>query len=142
MDDTLHPSGKPRPPVEATGPKRGTETILFVEDEEPLRNVITDFLGEFGYRVLSAESGPEALALAAGFSGDIHLLLTDVTLAPITGPELARQIGATRPKMKVVYISGYATGTPDSSQDAVLVQKPFSIKVLSARIRETLEQTG
>jgi DNA-binding response OmpR family regulator len=142
MDDTLHPSGKPRPPVEVAGHKRGAETILFVEDEEPLRNVITDFLGELGYHVLSARGGPEALALAASFSEDIHLLLTDVSLAPISGPELARQIHAARPKMKVVYISGCSSGTPDNSEDGVLVQKPFSIKVLSARIRESLEESS
>jgi two-component system, cell cycle sensor histidine kinase and response regulator CckA len=104
--------------------------------------VITDFLGDFGYRVLSAKSGPEALALAASFSGDIHLLLTDVSLEPIPGPELARQIHTARPKMKVIYISGCSTGTPDNSEDGVLVQKPFSIKVLSARIRESLEESG
>jgi len=122
---------------------RGTETILVVDDEESLRTVVSDLLTQLGYRVLSATSGPEALALAAQHSGKIDLLLTDVVMDPISGPELAETLARTRPGMKVVFISGYATTTlaPDGNlkPGTILVNKPFTMKILSAKLREVLE---
>ena len=121
---------------------RGSETILVVDDEESLRTVVEELLGKLGYSVLSAGSGPEALAMAAKFSGKIDLLLTDVIMDPLSGPALAEQLTQARPEMKVVYISGYDDGAlaPDGvlKPGTVLVHKPFTFKILSARLREVL----
>jgi CheY-like chemotaxis protein len=122
---------------------RGTETILVVDDEESLRTVVSDLLTQLGYRVLSATSGSEAVTMAAEYSGKIDLLLTDVVMDPISGPELAEELARTRPKMKVVFISGYATPAlaPDGNlkPGTILVNKPFTMKILSAKLREVLE---
>ena len=121
---------------------RGTETILLVDDEESLRNVVVDLLGQLGYRMLSAASGPEALALAEEFPGKIDLLVTDVVMDPLPGPALAERLARLRPEMKVIFISGYADSlAPDGvlKPGTVLVNKPFTIKILSAKLREVLE---
>lgn len=125
---------------------RGNETILVVDDEESLRTVVEELLGKLGYSVLSAGSGPEALALAEKFSGRIDLLLTDVVMDPLSGPALAEKLVHARPEMKVVYISGYDDGAlaPDGvlKPGTVLVHKPFTFKILSTRLREVLGPTA
>ena len=123
---------------------RGTETILVVDDEESLRAVVGDLLGQLGYNVLSASGGDEAMALAAEYSGKIDLLLSDVIMEPVPGPALAERLTAERPEMKVVFISGYADDSlaPEGvlKPGTVLVHKPFTIKILSAKLREVLER--
>jgi two-component system, cell cycle sensor histidine kinase and response regulator CckA len=121
---------------------RGTETILLVDDEESLRNVVVDILSQLGYRMLSAASGPEALALAEGYPGKIDLLVTDVVMDPLSGPALAEKLAGMRPEIKIIFISGYADSlAPDGvlRPGTVLVNKPFTIKILSAKLREVLE---
>jgi DNA-binding NtrC family response regulator len=122
---------------------RGTETILLVDDEESLRTVIVDLLCHLGYCTLSAANGHDALELALEYSGKIDLLLTDVVMHPLSGPDLAEQLMRSRPEMKVVFISGYADASlaPDGvlKPGTVLVNKPFSMKTLSAKLREVLE---
>ncbi len=117
---------------------------MFVEDLESLREVICDSLGRLGYRVLTAAGGEEALALAAGHAEDIHLLLTDVVMPHMKGPELAQKLLATRPRIKVIYVSGYPNDllAPHGVLDPgiVLLHKPFSIKVLAAQVREVLDR--
>ena len=88
--------------------KAGSETILFVEDLESLRTVIADSLEQLGYQVLTAASGEDALTLSAHYKGEIHLLLTDVIMPQMKGPELVRRLQADRPNMKVIYVSDYA----------------------------------
>jgi DNA-binding NtrC family response regulator len=121
---------------------RGTETILVVDDEESLRTVIGDLLTQLGYHVLSASNGHEAQAVAADYAEKIDLLLTDVVMNPMTGPALAEALARTRPGIKVVFISGYATPAlaPDGilQPGVVLVNKPFTMKILSAKLREVL----
>jgi CheY-like chemotaxis protein len=121
----------------------GMETILFVEDLESLRQVISDSLGQLGYRVLSAASGEEALALAASCKDEVDLLLTDVVMPQMKGPELAQKLLVSRPRLKVIYVSGYAQGVlaPHGVLEpgTILLQKPFSIKVLAAKLREVLD---
>jgi CheY-like chemotaxis protein len=122
---------------------RGTETVLVVDDEESLRAVVVDLLSQLGYQMLSAANGQEALELAAEYSGQIDLLLTDVIMDGLAGPELAEKLLQRRPEMKVVFISGFADGSlaPNGilKPGTVLVQKPFTIRVLSARLREVLD---
>lgn len=121
----------------------GTETILVVDDEESLRTVVVDLLGQLGYHMLSAANGQEALELANGYSGQIDLLLTDVVMDGLPGPELAEKLLQGRPEMKVVFISGFADGSiaPNGilKPGTVLVQKPFTIRMLSAKLREVLD---
>ena len=121
---------------------RGKETILVVEDEEPLRCVVVDLLTQFGYRVLAAASGNEALALVKG-RGKIDLLVTDVVMPEMTGPELAAKAQELRPNLKIIFVSGFTDGHLASfgslAPEAVLVHKPFSIKTLTAKMRELLD---
>jgi DNA-binding NtrC family response regulator len=123
--------------------QRGTETILLVDDEEALRTVVVDLLSQLGYQMLSAASGAHALKVAGEYSGKIDLLMTDVAMDGLPGPELAETLLKTRPGMKVVFISGFADGSfaweGILRPGMVLVQKPFSIKVLSAKLREVLQ---
>jgi|SRR5262249_27135816 len=122
----------------------GTETILLVEDQEALRHVITDSLEQLGYRVLAASSGDDALAIAAAYGEEIHLLLADVLLPEMNGPELAKKIRALRPQMKVIYVSGYPERVLAPygvlEPGAILLQKPVSIKMLSAKLRQALDE--
>lgn len=131
---------RPKTPLDYS---RGTETILLVEDEEPLRKVIIELLTQIGYNVLSAANGKEAVEVAQTYPGTIHLLITDVIMPEIAGPELAKELCATRSDMKVIYISGYADGSlaPEGvlNPGTVLVSKPFSVRTLSAKMREVLD---
>lgn len=121
---------------------RGTETIMVVDDEESMRLIMADFLGQLGYQILSASNGQEALRVAEEYSGRIDLLLTDVKMEGLTGPELAEKLLKKRPEAKVVFISGFPEGSlaPDGvlKPGTILVQKPFSMKLLSAKLREVL----
>ncbi len=125
---------------------RGTETILLVDDEESLRTVVVDLLRQLGYQMLSAASGKEALALAEKHLARIDLLISDVIMDEMPGPELAEILLSSRPEMKVIFISGYAEGSlaPDGvlKPGTILVQKPFTIKVLSAKVREVLDKAA
>lgn len=120
----------------------GTETILLVDDEEPLRAVVVDLLGQLGYRMLSAANAHQALAVAQEFSGAIDLLIADVLMDGLSGPQLAEKLLQTRPNMEVIFISGDTSSSfaPEGvlKPGAQLVQKPFTVKILSAKIREVL----
>jgi PAS domain S-box-containing protein len=121
----------------------GTETILFVEDEESVRELVRDYLGVAGYRVLEACDGVQALEVAAAHKGPIHLLITDVVMPRLSGREVATQIAAQRRDVKVLYISGY---TDDSvfrhgvlEGGVAFLQKPFNLKALAQKVREVLD---
>jgi PAS domain S-box-containing protein len=125
-----------------SGPAPGTETILFVEDEESVRELVRDYLGTIGYRVLEAADGVQALALAAAHKGPIHMLITDVVMPRLSGRELANRLVAERGDVKVLFISGY---TDDSvfrhgvlEGGVAFLQKPFNLKSLAQKIREVL----
>jgi two-component system cell cycle sensor histidine kinase/response regulator CckA len=122
--------------------KPGTETILYVEDETVLRGVISDCLVQLGYQVLAAHDGEHALSISASHNGNIDLLLTDVRLPAMAGPELAARVLVHRPEVKVLYVSGYpedivaAHGVP--APGTLFLAKPFTIKILAAKLREVL----
>lgn len=132
-------------------PAAGHETILLVEDEDALRNLTARVLARAGYKVLSAASAPDALALfsqseSAGTpeQATIHLLLTDVIMPGTSGPELARQLTDRNPALRVLYMSGY-TDTAIAAHGVLeggiqLLSKPFSAAQLTQKIREVLEQ--
>lgn len=121
----------------------GTETVLLAEDEESVRLLTRSFLEEHGYTVLVASSGTDAIEVAEKHSGPIHLLLTDLVMPGMNGRALAQKMIATRPTIRVVYISGY-TGSLSSLGElldagAMLVQKPFSRSTLLGKLREVLD---
>ncbi|SRR5579872_7343666 len=121
---------------------QGAETILFVDDEEMLRAVVVDFLVALGYNVLSTSSGEEAISLASNYPGKIDLLLTDVLMPEMNGAELVEKLAPTRSDMKVMYVSGYPPPILEPygilKQGVILLQKPFTIGMLSVKIREVL----
>jgi PAS domain S-box-containing protein len=124
---------------------RGSETILLVEDDDSARDLVRQILTKSGYQVMEEASGPKALARCAGAEGSIHLLLTDVVMPELSGPELARRLAPLRPQMKVLYISGYtddALGQHGALDRGIaLLQKPFTPEALAAKVREVLDQT-
>ena len=124
------------------GPGTGTGTILLVEDEEAVRIAATRVLRRAGYTVLVAENGGEARSFVAAYAGDIHLLLTDVVLPGMTGPELANEVARLRPGIRVLYVSGYSpAAVRDQSRipmGAVFLHKPFTPASLREKVEEIL----
>ncbi len=121
----------------------GSETILLVEDDEPVRAVIGTMLEGKGYRVLSAHDAKAAIAVLDDAASEVELLLTDVVMPGLTGPELAEQARAARPELDVLLMSGYSEGSEgliNTEDDAVvLIQKPFSAEQLLRKLREILQ---
>ncbi|MFW6012371.1 MAG: PAS domain S-box protein [bacterium] len=138
--------GSARAVVEGAQPvveRRGTETVLVVEDEEALLGLITTLLEGLGYTVLSAGSPSRALELVRDHSGAVELLLTDVVLPGMSGTDLWREIQRFQPGLKCLFMSGYTShvvaqlgGTED---DVHFLQKPFTADSLSSALRETLD---
>jgi two-component system cell cycle sensor histidine kinase/response regulator CckA len=121
---------------------KGTETILLVEDAEPLRALAREFLQHAGYNVLEAAKGNDALQIARDFAGPIHLLLTDVVMPGIGGKDLADKLAALRPEVKVLFMSGYPNDAITQSgalvSGAALLEKPFSRELLWLKVRHVL----
>jgi PAS domain S-box-containing protein len=122
---------------------RGSESILLAEDADPLRKLAQRFLEMGGYRVLAARSGEEALEFAAQHAEDFDLLLTDVIMPGINGRTLAERLLARRPRMKVLYMSGYTdsfiAGHGVLEPGIHLLHKPFTEDVLLKKVREVLD---
>ena len=123
---------------------RGTETILLVEDEEMLRKLAHQTLSMYGYRVLDAANGDEALSLSRQHQGSIQLLLTDVIMPAMSGGEVAGRVLESRPETRVLFMSGY---TDDAivhqgvlDQSANFIQKPFAPDSLARKVREVLDR--
>ena len=124
-------------------PIPGRETILLVEDEENLRRLARQSLENQGYNIIDAPDGNAAIQISQAHKGPIHLLLTDVIMPGMNGRELANQLSPIRPDMRVLYMSGYTenhighNGTLD--QGITLLQKPFTLPALKAKVREMLD---
>ena len=119
-------------------------TVLLVEDEAGLREPLRDYLTKEGYRVLDAANGADALQLLESQPSRIDALITDVIMPQVNGPELARRLKDRFPDMKVIFMSGYAEdklGGPESFRDSVLLQKPFALRALRAKLQELLLST-
>jgi len=122
---------------------RGKETILFAEDEESVREIVSSFLESKGYQVLTAADGVAARQIAESHKGEIDLLLTDVVMPKKGGHELAEDLRRTLPHLKVLFISGY-TGdfvvrNAIVESGAAFVQKPFSMQSLAKKVREVID---
>ncbi len=131
-------------PARETPLLHGRETILVVEDELAVRQVTVQILTRQGYHVLTADSGEAALRVIEEAREPVHLLLTDIVLGSgVSGPGLADRVHATRPDLKVLFVSGYAgdvTTRHGLMQSGIpLVQKPFSADVLGRKVREVLD---
>jgi CheY-like chemotaxis protein len=135
------------PAFEAARPPlaRGTETVLLVEDEPSLRNVVADTLADDGYTVIIAADGAEALQHVDEHDGPIHLMLTDVIMPGMSGCEAAEVARPARPGMKVLYISGYtqeAIGRHgELDHDVAFLSKPFTAAALLRKCREVLDRS-
>jgi PAS domain S-box-containing protein len=125
--------------------QRGTETILIVEDEEAVRELIQTVLTEKGYDVIPSLDPQHAEQIAARFPGDIHLLLTDMVMPGTSGRELADRISAKRKGIRVLFMSGYTDNVITSGgmleEGLAFLQKPFSPAALVQKVREVLSQT-
>lgn len=122
---------------------RGSENVLLVEDDEPVRSVLRKILERRGYRVRPARNAEQALGILEGAGEGFDVLLTDVVMSGMSGPELAEQVWRDRPRIKVLFISGYAEDS--ASFDRIrgsgfpLLQKPFSAGRLLGKLREVLD---
>jgi two-component system, cell cycle sensor histidine kinase and response regulator CckA len=123
-----------------------TETILVVEDEDEIRDMVREYLERKGYNVVAANNGSDALQVAQRYKGSIHLLLTDMVMPQIGGHELAQQIKGMRPRIKILFTSGYpeqaALNEEAADPSAVILQKPYPLNALASRIRQMLDATG
>ncbi len=125
--------------------QRGSETILLVEDDEMVRKLAHRGLLDDGYTVLEACDGPEAIQRSQGYKGQVDLLLTDVVMpGGIGGHQLAEQLTAHRPEMKVIYMSGYTDDTIVRygilGKDLAFIQKPFTMTTLTRKVRQQLDE--
>jgi signal transduction histidine kinase len=119
----------------------GNETILLVEDEEAMRAMIRQLLEQGGYRVLEANNGRLALELAQQYAGPIHLLISDVVMPEMGGPQLAEHMAQLRPQTRVLFLSGYADRAFEHlgiAPGAALLEKPFNGGGLLQKVREIL----
>ena len=126
--------------------KQGSETILVVEDDPGVRELVCMMLTSKGYTVLTAKHPSDAEAVCQKHSGNIHLLLTDMILPGASGREIAKRVGTLRPGIKVLYMSGY---TDDAlvrdhglDESFAFLQKPFSQGSVAAKVREVLDSDG
>jgi two-component system, cell cycle sensor histidine kinase and response regulator CckA len=126
--------------------RSGGETILLVEDDSALRKMAVEVLRDTGYKVVVAQSGAEALQIAARHRGPLDVLLTDVVMPGMTGSELAGEIVALRPRIQILYMSGY---TDDAlghhglqGQTSRLLQKPFTHETLVRHVCDALDKTA
>jgi signal transduction histidine kinase/ActR/RegA family two-component response regulator len=122
----------------------GTETILFVEDDEALREVCANFLRSKGYDVLTAEDGIEALGICRMLDRPVHLLVTDLIMPRMGGLELAKNALALSAGLRTIYVSGYNGRALRQGADALqpLLQKPFSMADLAKQVRASLDSTA
>jgi CheY-like chemotaxis protein len=130
-------------PPQAPTTLRGSETILLVEDDDQVREVAKSILRKAGYHVIEARHAGEALLHTERHPGAIHLLLTDVVMPQMSGPELAKRLASVRPDMKVLCMSGY---TDDSivrhgvlESQIAYIQKPITPETLSRKVRDVLD---
>jgi PAS domain S-box-containing protein len=134
------PSAPSPPPLEPGA--RGSEVILLAEDEPPIRALLHRALEARGYRVLIATDGQQAVELGENYSGEISLLISDVVMPRLGGPDAARRMRETRPGLPVLFISGFTASADIRSgdlADTAFVAKPFTPDELAQKVRELLD---
>jgi signal transduction histidine kinase len=126
------------------GPKARGKTVLIAEDEEGVRELASEFLRCAGYTVMAAKDGLAALAMVKSSNEPIHVLLTDVVMPNMRGPEFTKKVKALLPGIKVIYMSGYLDyekGSGEFLEDGFFLQKPFSREILVRKVNEALGNT-
>ncbi len=123
----------------------GNETILLVEDEDAVRSMLSSTLRSYGYTVLEAGRGPEAVHICEQHPGPIHLLVTDIVMPEMSGRQVAERLVALRPEIQVLYMSGYTDDTLVRQgvlgAEVAFLQKPFAPDVLAQKVREVMDRT-
>jgi two-component system, cell cycle sensor histidine kinase and response regulator CckA len=136
-------TGELDPPPEPLPAARGAETVLLVEDDPGLRELVGELLRANGYHVILAAAPSEALAIVKEHEGVIHLLLTDVVMPALNGRELAQRARELRPDLRILFMSGYTADiiAKRSVRDAdvAFIAKPFKEEALTRRVREVLD---
>jgi CheY-like chemotaxis protein len=134
------------PTTEDSLQPNGTETILVVEDEEGVRNMVRAALTRLGYTILECSDPSDAVALCDRYAGQIDLLLTDLIMPRMDGSELARRVMVSRPQIRVLYMSGYAIESFAKRgvrlPANVFLEKPFTTGILAERVREALARSN
>jgi PAS domain S-box-containing protein len=137
------PADSPRVDKHAQAAAGGSETVLLVEDEESVRELVRETLKTRGYTVIEASDGIAGMRVSEEYQGNIEILITDVVMPGMSGRELAKRVAAARPNIRVLYLSGY-------TEDAIIhegalepgtgfLQKPFTLQVLARKVREVLQ---
>jgi two-component system cell cycle sensor histidine kinase/response regulator CckA len=140
---TIKPEAQRSSCTAAVSPVRGSETILVVEDDSVVRDLAVQILKAHGYEVLAAEGGPQAVELCQEYGRGIDLLLSDMVMPQMYGRELAEQLRAQRPQMRVLYMSGHSDdviayhGVLDEAD--VFLAKPFTLETLTQKVRHALD---
>jgi len=128
----------------AAGVNGGTETVLLVEDEDQIRDLTREILEMNGYTVFEAAEPAEALSTSERLQGPIHLLLTDIVMPGMNGPDLYERLAPDHPRMKILYMSGYTdrdlAGHATLQEGAAFIQKPFGVDALAKKVREVLDR--
>jgi two-component system, cell cycle sensor histidine kinase and response regulator CckA len=140
--------GGPAEPAEAgaaeSGSPRGQAVILVAEDEEAVRDLEVMALERFGYRVLAARDGREALEIAAAYEGRLDLLLTDIVMPVMDGRELAERLARARPGLRILFMSGYPNeidlGESSGRGPRAFIQKPHTPRELAEKVKEILSR--
>ena len=142
MESAEVENSRPKTVVPLQPPPRRTETVLIVEDEEIVRELVCQVLSEHGYDVMCAGNGEEALQMSASHQGPVALLVTDVVMPHIGGVELSRRLLSLRPELKVLYVSGYSEDDMSEqggiSADMEFLEKPFTPQAIVRKVREIL----
>jgi PAS domain S-box-containing protein len=140
------PAEEAQPAPADDAPVAGTETILLVEDETVVRQLVAEILEASGFAVLQAGDGPSALELLRRHSGEVQLLVTDVVMPGMSGPEVAQAVVSMRPGTEVLYTSGYtdsAIGHHGVLEPGIaFLQKPFSADELTRKVRGILDEAA
>lgn len=142
MTDAPQPAAPSRSGPEAATPPR--PTILVVDDEAGVRVMVARMLSLSGYAVVSAQSGEEALTIAQEYAAPLDLVLTDVRMPGMSGPELVQELQKLRPGIRVMYMSAYSRDVlPPGVQDSDIpfLNKPFTMRTLALSVVETLRRS-
>ena len=118
----------------------GSETILLVEDDDEVRTLTTRVLERAGYHVIGARSGAEAIDHSRQRKGPIHLMLSDIEMPGMSGPDLAKRIEAERSEMRTLFMSGHSLDFVEKQGVEFYLEKPVPMDTLARKVREALDE--
>jgi CheY-like chemotaxis protein len=138
-----YPAVTQKPGASTATLQQGSETVLIVEGKDEVRAAMGSSLEMRGYAVLKACHGKEAVVICRRHAGPIHLLLTDIVMPQMTGPELVQRVSLVHPETKVLYLSGYTSDALNrrnmTEPSTAFLQKPFTPDALARRVRAVLD---